>query len=140
MSSITANARGAEGTSALDSLRELDLSTIDVATVAEELLGDLLATATRVESQAAALRGAVLAEADRRKTALRTAASGTDAWAVEFTGDTREMNAGGLRIARLLEEKYHLTRDAFAAGRVTKAQVRVIVNAAEQSPTRATEL
>lgn len=127
--------RGPEATSALDSLRELDLSTIDVASVPEELLGDLLATATRLESQAAALRGSVLAEADRRKTALGTAASGTDAWAVEFTGDTREMNAGGLRIARLLEEKYHATRDAFAAGRVTKAQVRVIVNAAEQSPT-----
>jgi len=140
MSSNATVDRGAEASSALDSLRELDLSTIDVAAVPEELLGDLLATATRVESQAAALRGAVLAEADRRQTALRTAASGTDAWAVEFTGDTREMNAGGLRIARLLEEKYHATRDAFAAGRVTKAQVRVIVNAAEQSPTRATAL
>ncbi|MGB0191889.1 MAG: hypothetical protein ACPF9W_13090, partial [Nocardioides sp.] len=76
MSSKQTVDRGAEAGSALDSLRELDLSTIDVATVPEELLGDLLATATRVESQAAALRGAVLAEADRRKTALRTAASG----------------------------------------------------------------
>ena len=135
MSSITAHTRVTEAaTASVDSLRRLDLSTVP-----EEQLGELLATATRIESQAAALRGAVLAEADRRKTALRTAATGTDAWAVEFTGDTREMNAGGLRIARLLESKYHATRDAFAAGRVTKAQVRVIVNAAEQAPVRATE-
>lgn len=117
---------------AVDALRSLEL-----AEVAESQLGDCLAAVARMESQAAAMRGELLAEAERRQTALRTACTGTDAWAVAFTGDTREMNAGGLRIARLLREKYAATREAFAAGSVTTAQVRVIVNACEQSPVEA---
>jgi hypothetical protein len=47
------------------------------------------------------------------------------------------MDAGGLRIARPLGEKYVATREALAAGSLTKAQVRVIVSACEQSPPEA---
>jgi hypothetical protein len=55
-----------------------------------------------------------------------------------LTGTTREQAAGGLRIARLLAEKYPATREAFAVGRLRVEQVRVIVNAAEQAPAEAT--
>lgn len=50
----------------------------------------------------------------------------------------REALAGGLRLATLLRDKYDATREAFAAGRLRIAQLRVIVNAAEQAPPEAT--
>jgi hypothetical protein len=55
-----------------------------------------------------------------------------------LTGTTREQAAGGLRLARLLEERYAATRTAFAAGLLRVDQVRVIVGAAEQAPAEAT--
>jgi hypothetical protein len=55
-----------------------------------------------------------------------------------LTGDTREAMRGGLALAKALQERYAATREAFAAGRLRLAQVRVIVNAAEQSPAEAT--
>jgi hypothetical protein len=55
-----------------------------------------------------------------------------------LTGTTRAQAAGGLRLARLLQDKYSATRQAFAAGRLRVDQVRVIVNAAEQAPADAT--
>lgn len=132
MSSIQARGVVAAAAVAVDALRSVDLGSVP-----EAELGDCLAALTRMESQAAALRGELLAEAERRRTAMGAACTGTDAWAVAFTGDTREVNAGGLRIARLLAEKYAATRAAFAAGSLTTAQVRVVVNACEQAPPEA---
>ena len=91
-----------------------------------------------LESQVVALRLSLSAEADARRLAEQTADTGTDAWLARLTGDTREALAGGLRIARLLQEKYDATREAFAAGRLRLPQVKVIVNAAEQAPAEAT--
>lgn len=133
MSSNDVAATLADATSAVDALRRVDLGSLP-----DEDLGPALAALSRLASQAAALRGDLLVEADRRHTASKAGSTGTAAWAVAFTGDTREVNAGGLRIARLLTEKYHHTREAFATGAVTTTQVRVIVNAAEQSPPEAT--
>ncbi|MFZ2014954.1 MAG: DUF222 domain-containing protein [Nocardioides sp.] len=104
----------------------------------DEALGQTIADLARLESRAAALRLALTGEADRRQVARRTAETGTDAWVARLTGSTREQAAGGLRLARLLGEKYETTREAFAAGRLGLDQVRVIVNAAEQSPAEAT--
>jgi hypothetical protein len=86
----------------------------------------------------AALRLGLSAEADRRQVARQTAETGTDAWVARLTGSTREQAASGLRIARLLEERYAATRVAFAAGDLRVEQVRVIVGAAEQAPAEAT--
>ena len=95
-----------------------------------------------IESAANALRWALSAEADARAAALDPvvgdASSGTDAWLASLTGTTKASQAAGLRIARLLETKYAATRVAFKDGRVRADQVRVIVNAAEQAPDRAT--
>src|SRR3954454_6074083 len=95
-------------------------------------LGDAVSELARVESRAAALRLSLSMEADRRRVAEETAETGTDAWVARLTGSTREQAAGGLRIARLLAEKYCATRAAFAAGDLRVEQVRVIVNAAEE--------
>jgi hypothetical protein len=92
-----------------------------------------------LESQVAALRLALLAEADQRHVAEQTADTGTDAWAARLTGSTRGVVAGGLWLARLLQERYAATRQAFAAGGINEAQVRVIVRAAEKMPDRVTD-
>lgn len=104
----------------------------------DETWGGVIAELARVESRASALRLALSAEADRRRVAEATAESGTDAWVARLTGSTREQAASGLRIARLLQDKYAVTREAFARGLVRVEQVRVIVDAAEQAPVEAT--
>ena len=72
----------------------------------DDALGEVVAALARVESKAAALRWVLSAEADRRRVAEETAETGTDAWLARWTGSTREQAAGGLRIARLLQERY----------------------------------
>jgi hypothetical protein len=56
----------------------------------------------------------------------------------KLTGDTREAAAGGIRLARLLQEKYHATLAALGEGKLRLKQVAVIVNAAEKAPKGAT--
>jgi len=109
-----------------------------VELVEDEALGDAVSALAAIESRAASLRMALAGEADRRRIAQRTAETGTDAWVARLTGSTREQAAGGLRLARLLQERYAATGAAFASGRLRVDQVRVIVNAAEQSPPEAT--
>ena len=95
-----------------------------------------------IEAAANALRWTLSAAADARDAAtdpaVGDASTGTDAWLASLTGTSRESQAAGLRLEKLLESKYVATRAAFAAGRIKADQVRVIVNAAEQAPDRAT--
>jgi uncharacterized protein DUF222/HNH endonuclease len=109
-----------------------------VGRVSTDALAEAVAGLAVVESQTASLRLALSAEADRRRVAERTAHTGTDAWLAALTGETRELVRGGLALARALQERYAATREAFAAGRLRLAQVRVIVHAADQSPAEAT--
>ena len=88
-----------------------------------------------LENQVGAVKLALLAEVDRRRLAKRLGATGTDAWAASLTGTTRGVMAGGVWLARLLEDRYAATREAFAAGGINQAQARVIVRAGEQLPT-----
>ncbi|MFC4787255.1 DUF222 domain-containing protein [Nocardioides sp. MAHUQ-72] len=101
----------------------------DLAVVTEQLAS--------LEARVSALRHELLLVADERELAAKEAAAGTDAWAARLTGDTRELLAGGLHTARLLREKYAVTRGAFASGRINLQQAKVIVNAAEQAPPEA---
>ncbi|MBD8869176.1 HNH endonuclease signature motif containing protein [Nocardioides donggukensis] len=101
-------------------------------------LADGIATLAALESQAAALRLELAAEAERRRVAAAEAATGTDAWVSRLTGDPRHVARGGLLVQRLLSEKYAATRAAFAAGDLRFEQVRTIVLAAERIPERAT--
>ena len=111
---------------------------VPVASVGTDELTDALASVGVLESQAAALRMRLLAEADRREVATRLGATGTDAWAASLTGSTRAVVAGGLWLGRLLAERYAATRDALAEGAINEAQARVIVTAAEQLPEQVT--
>ena len=124
----------------LERARELITSgaSVGLASVPDVEVGEAIAELAGLEAQAQAWRLALEAEADARALAERDAATGTDAWVAALTGTTREAAAGGIRLARLLSEKYAATREAFAAGRLRIEQVRVIVNAAEQIPDSAT--
>lgn len=101
-------------------------------------LPEVLSELAVLEAQVAALKLAVLAEADVRRVAEEEAASGTDAWAARLTGSTAAVMRGGIWLASRLRETYAATRVAFAAGGINEAQVRVIVNAADSMPTRVT--
>ncbi len=103
----------------------------------EDLAG-LVRALSALEAEASALMGDVLGEAERRQVADAEAATGTDAWAAALTGQSREVLAGGARIAELLRSKYHHAREAYAVGAITTRQVRVIVAAAEQAPLETT--
>lgn len=87
-----------------------------------------------LKAQVAALELTLAAEADRRRVAQSVGATGTDAWLAQLTGGTRAAAAGGVWLARRLEETYHATREALADGGINEAQARVIVRAAEQLP------
>lgn len=102
-------------------------------------LTDSIAGLAVLESQVAALKLALVAEADRRKVAQASGATGTDAWAARLTGSTRAVMAGGIWLARMLEERYDATRRAFADGGINEAQTRVIVRAAEMLPAQVTD-
>lgn len=125
---------------AIVSARELlsGAAGVSVGRLAESEIAEGICEAAKLEAQAASLRLALTAEADARALATKAAATGTDAWAAALVGDTREAANGGVWVARLLREKYAVTREAFAAGEVTVKQVRVIVAAAEQIPDWAT--
>ncbi|WP_114423715.1 HNH endonuclease signature motif containing protein [Nocardioides houyundeii] len=105
-------------------------------------LAEALQRVGELESAATALRLRLSAEAEARRVAedpdLGGAATGTDAWLAGLLGSTRASQASGLRLGRLLGSKYAATREAFAAGRLRVDQVRVIVDAAEEAPDRAT--
>ena len=112
---------------------------VPAASLSVDELTDAIAGVAAVEAQLGALRMTLLAEADRRKVAQSLGATGTDAWAARLTGANRAEMAGLVRLARLLEERYDATREAFAAGALNQAQVQVIVRAAEQLPEAVTD-
>ena len=118
---------------AMAAAREGDLKDQPV----EDLAG-LVQALSALEAEASALMGDVLGEAERRQVADTEAATGTDAWAAALTGQSREVLAGGARVAELLRTKYHHARQAYAVGAITTRQVRVIVAAAEQAPLETT--
>ena len=97
-------------------------------------LGEAIAELSALESQVAAWRLALAAEADVRRVAEETADTDTTAWLMRLTADPREVAAGGIWLARRLQETYPATREAFAAGLLRIEQVRVIVKAAERAP------
>jgi hypothetical protein len=112
---------------------------VPAGTMSAAELADAVTGLEALAAQVASVRLRVLAEADRRDVAEESGATGTDAWAAALTGSDRAVMAGGLWLARLLEERYHATCEAFAEGRIGEAQVRVIVRAAEQLPAGVTE-
>jgi hypothetical protein len=113
-------------------------ASVGLGSVPDGEVAEAIAGLAVLQAQVESWRFALEIEADARALAEREAATGTDAWVAALTGSTREVAAGGLRLARLLSKKYAATRAAFAAGRLRIEQVRVSVNAAEQIPATAT--
>ena len=111
---------------------------VPAASLGVDELTDAIAGVAVLEAQLGAWRLSLLAEADRRRVAQSLGATGTDAWAARLTGSNRAEMAGVVRLARLLEETYDATREAFAAGKINQAQVQVIVRAAERLPEEVT--
>ncbi len=97
-------------------------------------VGALLRAVTAATSQLdeLALRLCRLAEAEDE--ASKVAMSGTDAWLAALIGTKRTAMAGGLWLARMLEERYPSVRVAMARGDLAERQARVIVRAAERMP------
>jgi hypothetical protein len=112
---------------------------VPVGTLVDDELTDAIAGLAALEAQAASLRLAVLAEADRRRLAQSLGATATDAWAARLTGANRAEIANLVRVARLLEQRYDATREAFAAGDINQDQVTVIVRSAERLPAEVTD-
>jgi hypothetical protein len=112
---------------------------VPVGSLEREELPIALADLARLESMVCALKLQVLAESDRRQLAEEAAATGTPAWAAKLTGSTQKLMSGGLYFMKLLNEKYHATREAFADGGIELDQVKAIVRAAEKMPAGATE-
>ena len=97
-------------------------------------LTEALSLVAALEAQAASLKLTLVAEADVREAAAREGLADTAAWAARLIGTNRGVMAGGLRLVRLLTQRYDATRRAFAAGQINENQMRVIVNAAEKIP------
>lgn len=115
-----------------------EAGTVPPRSVGTDELAESITGLAKLESMAVALRLSLSKEADDRHVADATAETGTDVWLARLTGDTREVMAGGLLLARRLQETYHATRESLAAGRLRLQQARVIVDAAEQAPPEAT--
>ncbi len=105
-----------------------------LGSLADAEIADAVAALASLESQVAAWKLALAAEADGRDLAALNAETGTDAWLARLTGDTRAVAAGGLFLGRRLKETYEATRAAFADGRLRADQVAVIVRAADRAP------
>jgi hypothetical protein len=112
---------------------------VPLASLSLDQLTDGISDLAALEAQVAALRLSLLAEADARRIGQDLGATDTDAWAAALTGTTRAVMAGGIWLARLLEERYAATREAFAAGGIGESQARVIVQAAEKLPDGVTD-
>ncbi len=109
---------------------------VPLSALDEDALSAALSGVSVLESQVSAFKLRILAEADRRRVAEQTSDTGTDAWAAKLTSSTLGVMAGGIWLAKLLQNKYDATREAFAAGRICEAQARVIVKAGEKLPRR----
>src|SRR4051794_37217909 len=123
--------------SARTSLRSAAAIPASVLSVDE--LTDGISAVANLESQVAALKLALLAEADSRRLAKSLGATGTEAWAAGLTRSTRGSMAQSVWLANLLEKKYATTRDALAAGDGAEPQARVIVAAADKLPADITD-
>lgn len=101
-------------------------------------LTEAIEVVAALESAVQGLRLGLSAEADSRNIASESADTGTDAWLARLTGEAREVMAGGLWIARALQQRYHHTRAALSDGRIRLTQAKVIVRAADRAPAHVT--
>lgn len=96
---------------------------------------EALVELARVEARVTELRWRVLAAADRNGIGEKDGHSGTAAWLATHTRSTRPSAHGDVRGGLLLDEpRFAPTREAFARGVLSQAQVWVILRAMEDLP------
>lgn len=99
----------------------------------------LIEAVVEQERRLGELRLRLVRVADEQREADTVAASGTDAWLAALTGTSRATTAGGLWLAKALEQRYPAARISFARGDLSEDQVRVIVRAADRIPARVSD-
>jgi hypothetical protein len=99
--------------------------------LSEDDLEAAVVEAAALESQAAAIKLRLASEAERRHLEARAADVGIEACLARLTGERTEQLKGGLRLARLLRDRYGHTLRALAAGELRTEQALVIVNGLE---------
>ncbi|WP_181407737.1 HNH endonuclease signature motif containing protein [Nocardioides sambongensis] len=110
-----------------------EVADLPVEVLDERGLTDAVTTVARLRSQLQAVELALAAEAEQRRVAADAGDTGADAWLSRLTGERREQLRGGLRLARLLRERYRATARALGAGEIRLEQARVIVEGLEVS-------
>ncbi|HYG93228.1 MAG TPA: hypothetical protein VD859_06520, partial [Nocardioides sp.] len=106
----------------------------------EDELEAAVVQAAALESQAAAIKLKITSEAERRHLEAKAADTAIEACLARLTGERKEQLRGGLRLSRLLQERYHHTLQALAAGDLRIEQARVIVNGLEVTADEVPEL
>jgi hypothetical protein len=94
----------------------------------------VLVELSRAESRICQLRLRVVAAADRADAVADSGATSTAAWLAHRTRQLRSSAHADVRLARLLDDTYAATRDAWARGLVDAGQARVIVAAVGRLP------
>ncbi|GAB3656291.1 hypothetical protein GCM10027596_10330 [Nocardioides korecus] len=100
---------------------------------------DLVVQVAQAERQLRELRLRLARTAEQSRAQEVDGATGADAWLARLTGSTPAVVRGGLRLARLLEERYPAVQQAFAGGQLGESHARVIVAAAEDVPAGVSE-
>ena len=102
-------------------------------------LEEMVVRVAQVERQVRELRLRLARTAEQSRAQEADGATGADAWLARLTGSTPAVVRGGLRLARLLEERYPAVQESFACGQLGESHVRVIVAAAEDVPAGVSE-
>jgi hypothetical protein len=95
--------------------------------------------ASRVERQLRELRLRLARAAEQSRAAEADASTGADAWLARLTGTTSAVMRGGLWLARMLDERYPVVREAFASGGIGEEHARIIVRTAERMPAQVSD-
>ena len=96
---------------------------------------ETLVELSRLSARLTELRWRVLAGAEANEIGAKDGSTSTAAWLSRRTREDRARTNGDLRGALALDEaRFAVTREAFAAGRLTEAQVWVILRAIEDLP------
>src|SRR5919199_332670 len=102
------------------------MSPAEVRTVLEEL--------AVAEARIAGLRLKVLAAGDEADIAAESGATSTAAWVAHTTRQPRAQAHADLRLARALQARCSVVREALAAGKVARERARVMVRGVDALP------
>ena len=92
---------------------------------------EALVELARAEARLTELRLRVLVDADRNQVGADSGATSTPAWLAHETKTTRTAAFRDLHLAQKLDDRFHATRQALAAGRIDAEKARVVTSAVD---------